>query len=61
MLLDRRGHEVAKLHAEIDRTTIPPSQMPLSLRRAVVAVEDADFYRHDGLDTKAVVRAAGPI
>jgi len=58
VLLDRRGHEVAKLHAEIDRTTIPPSQMPLSLRRAVVAVEDADFYRHDGLDTKAVVRAA---
>ncbi|HZN42467.1 MAG TPA: hypothetical protein VFC08_01945, partial [Actinomycetota bacterium] len=24
VLLDRRGHEVAKLHAEIDRTTIPP-------------------------------------
>ena len=58
VLLDRRGHEVAKLHAEIDRTTIPPSQMPRSLRRAVVAVEDADFYRHDGLDTGAVVRAA---
>src|SRR5262245_11827997 len=41
VLLDRRGHEVAKLHAEIDRTSIPASAMPRSLRRAVVAVEDA--------------------
>jgi penicillin-binding protein 1A len=58
VLLDRDGREVAKLHAEIDRTSIPPSQMPTSLRRAVVAVEDADFFRHDGLDPTAVVRAA---
>ena len=58
VLLDRDGREVAKLHAEIDRTSIPPSQMPTSLRRTVVAVEDADFFRHDGLDPTAVVRAA---
>jgi penicillin-binding protein 1A len=58
VLLDRDGREVAKLHAEIDRTAIPPSEMPTWLRRSVVAVEDADFYRHDGLDATAVVRAA---
>jgi penicillin-binding protein 1A len=58
MLLDRRGNEVAALHAEVDRVLIPFTQMPLSLRRAVVAVEDADFYRHDGLDKLAVMRAA---
>ena len=56
-LLDRRGNEVATLHAEIDRALIPFAQMPESLRRAVIAVEDADFYRHDGLDRMAVVRA----
>ena len=56
-LLDRRGNEVAKLHAEIDRELIPFAQMPESLRGAVIAVEDADFYRHDGLDRMAVVRA----
>ncbi len=56
-LLDRTGHEVAELHAGVDRVLIPFSQMPMSLRRAVVAVEDADFYRHDGLDLGSVVRA----
>jgi penicillin-binding protein 1A len=58
MLLDRHGNEVARLHADVDRVLIPFSQMPKSLRRAVVAVEDADFHGHDGLDTAAVARAA---
>jgi penicillin-binding protein 1A len=57
-LLDRDGHEVAELHAGVDRVLIPFAQMPMSLRRAVVAVEDADFYRHDGLDLAAVARAS---
>ena len=57
MLLDRHGNEVAELHADVDRESIPFAQMPESLRRAVIAVEDADFYRHDGLDRMAVVRA----
>jgi membrane peptidoglycan carboxypeptidase len=57
VLLDRNGNEVAELHAGVDRVLIPFSQMPESLREAVVAVEDADFYRHDGIDKTAVVRA----
>jgi penicillin-binding protein 1A len=58
VLLDREGHEVAKLHADVDRVLIPLAKMPTSLRQAVVAVEDADFYRHDGLDLTAVARAS---
>ena len=58
MLLDRDGNEVAKLHADVDRVLIPLTQMPMSLRRAVVAVEDADFYRHNGLDMTAIARAS---
>src|SRR6185436_7416003 len=54
VLLDRDGNEIAKLHADVDRVLIPLAQMPASLRNAVVAVEDADFYRHDGLDLTAV-------
>ena len=57
VLLDRDGEEIAKLHAGIDRTLIPLEQMPASLRDAVVAAEDADFYRHDGLDLSAIARA----
>ncbi len=57
-LLDRAGNEVAELHAGVDRVLIPFDQMPTSLRQAVVAVEDADFYRHDGLDLGSVARAS---
>ena len=57
VLLDRDGNEVAKLHAGVDRELIPLAQMPMPLRRAVVAVEDADYYRHDGLDMRAIARA----
>jgi penicillin-binding protein 1A len=57
LLLDRTGRPIAKLHAGIDRTLIDLDRMPVRLRRAVVAVEDADFYRHDGLDLSAVLRA----
>ena len=57
VLLDRNGNEIAKLHADVDRELIPFAQMPESLRRAVIAVEDADFYRHDGLDKLAMARA----
>jgi penicillin-binding protein 1A len=57
VLLDRYGTEIAKLHAGIDRTLISIHHMPVTLRRAVIAVEDADFYRHHGLDPKSVARA----
>ncbi len=57
MLLDRDGNQVAKLHAGVDRVLIPFAEMPKPLRDAVVAVEDADFYRHDGLDMLAIARA----
>jgi penicillin-binding protein 1A len=57
MLLDRDGKEVAALHAAVDREEIGFTDMPRSLVRAVVAVEDADFFRHDGLDPSAIVRA----
>ena len=57
VLLDREGHEIAKLHAGIDRTLIPFGEMPVTLRHAVVAAEDADFYRHGGLDLSAIARA----
>ena len=57
VLLDRSGNEVAELHAGVDRVLIPFSQMPESLREAVVAVEDANFYRHGGIDRMALVRA----
>ncbi len=39
------------------RTVVPFDQIPRILRNATVAVEDAGFYAHPGVDARAVVRA----
>lgn len=40
------------------RTVVPLDDMPLELRRAVVAIEDERFYKHHGVDPRGVARAA---
>ena len=57
-IYDRDGHQIATLHAAVDRTIIPLNQMPEQLRNAVISVEDQDFYNHPGVDVLGVVRAA---
>src|SRR5919197_2708741 len=57
-LYDRTGHLLMTLHGAIDRTPIPLSQMPRVLRRAVIAAEDADFYREGGVNIRSIFRAA---
>ncbi|PIU16565.1 hypothetical protein COT20_00225 [bacterium (Candidatus Gribaldobacteria) CG08_land_8_20_14_0_20_39_15] len=39
------------------RTFVPLSQISPLIQQAVVAAEDQNFYRHQGVDLKAVVRA----
>jgi penicillin-binding protein 1A len=39
------------------RTIIPFSKMPAHLIQALLAVEDANFYRHGGVDLKGITRA----
>ncbi|MFH1177859.1 MAG: PBP1A family penicillin-binding protein, partial [Acidobacteriota bacterium] len=39
------------------RIPLPPEQIPKVFREAVIAVEDASFYRHTGLDPRGIVRA----
>ena len=55
---DRDGELLTTFHGSVDRTIIPLRQMPPHLRNAVIAVEDARFYEHDGVDLKGTVRAA---
>ncbi|HET8526046.1 MAG TPA: transglycosylase domain-containing protein, partial [Actinomycetota bacterium] len=57
-IYDRDGHQIATLHAAVDRTIIPLSKMPEQLQHAVVSVEDQDFYSHPGIDVLGIVRAA---
>ena len=57
-ILDRQGQLITRLHGEIDRTSIPFSEMPKTLRQSVIAIEDKDFYNHGGISPIAIVRAA---
>ncbi len=55
---DRNGELLSTFHGSVDRTLIPLQQMPQHLRDAVLAVEDARFYQHGGVDIKGTIRAA---
>ncbi|HUG86366.1 MAG TPA: transglycosylase domain-containing protein, partial [Euzebya sp.] len=51
------GTVLAELHAEQDRDLVPLTAIPAVVREAVVAVEDARFYDHGGVDGRAIARA----
>ena len=40
------------------RSVVPLEDMPLALKRAVIAIEDERFYRHHGVDPRGIARAA---
>ena len=49
------GELVAEFFEE-RRTAIPPSEIPESLKRAILAAEDSHFYQHEGLDYLGIAR-----
>ncbi|MFC1595835.1 transglycosylase domain-containing protein [Candidatus Margulisiibacteriota bacterium] len=51
------GKILADLHLEENRVIIPGNKISRHLKKAVLAVEDGNFYDHFGLDIKAIVRA----
>jgi penicillin-binding protein 1A len=55
---DRNDELLSTIHGSVDRTLIPFRQMPQHLREAILAVEDARFYDHGGVDLKGTMRAA---
>ena len=55
-ILDRKGRLVGEVFTE-RRTLVPFKRMPRLLIRAVVAAEDADFFKHRGLDYLGMLRA----
>lgn len=48
---------LAELHLEENRVTIPLEQISPIIRKAVVAMEDENFYSHPGIDFRGIARA----
>ncbi|CAA9327337.1 MAG: Multimodular transpeptidase-transglycosylase [uncultured Frankineae bacterium] len=56
-MLAADGSLIAWLYAE-NRVRVSLADVPLTTRRAVIAIEDARFYEHRGVDVKGSLRAA---
>jgi penicillin-binding protein 1A len=55
-VLARDGSLLAELFVE-RRTLVPIDRIPRAMKVAALAAEDADFYRHEGLDYFGMLRA----
>lgn len=55
-LVDQNGTVITKLFVE-NREIVPISLVPKSVQNAFIAVEDARFYDHRGIDFRAIGRA----
>jgi penicillin-binding protein 1A len=51
------GSRLGFIQSDVLRRVIPWRDIPVNLRRATVAIEDERFYKHDGVDLNAIVRA----
>lgn len=49
-IYDRNGELLFDIFAEENRTAVPLEQIPLTLRQATIAIEDKDFYAHQGIN-----------
>ena len=55
---DIKGRLMTSLHGEANREIATLEQVSPHLKTAVVAIEDSNFYRHDGLNPYSIGRAA---
>lgn len=51
------GSNIATIDTELQRESVDSDQISDSLKKAVIATEDENFYKHKGVVPKAVVRA----
>ena len=57
-VLDAEGELIKEVSAVSERETIAFAKMPQYLPRAFVAVEDKNFFSHDGFDFRRIAKAA---
>lgn len=44
------------LHKDIKRTVIPSEEIGITVKNAAVAIEDSEFYNHNGIRIKSIIR-----
>lgn len=56
-IYDRNGALLYKIYKDQNRTIVPLEQIPLHVRLATLAIEDAEFYSHPGFSVRGILRA----
>lgn len=56
-IYDINGNLIANVHASENRVLVKINKIPQNLQNAFVAVEDARFYEHYGVDPRGILRA----
>jgi penicillin-binding protein 1A len=56
-ILASDGTVLAYLYGDQNRTIISSENVPVTLKHAIVAVEDQRFYQHSGVDFEGLIRA----
>ncbi|TSC67132.1 MAG: 1A family penicillin-binding protein, partial [Parcubacteria group bacterium Gr01-1014_73] len=57
-IFDRTGETLLyDIHENERRTVVPFTQISRNIKNATVAIEDASFYQHRGIEPKAILRA----
>lgn len=56
VVYDRDGNHIAQFSSERRQVT-PIHQIPINLKRSFLAIEDARFYEHFGIDLKSMARS----
>lgn len=55
-LLDRNGKLIYEIYADKRRTAVTLASIPDNLKKATLAIEDANFYKHGGFDFRGIIR-----
>jgi 1A family penicillin-binding protein len=57
-IYDRTGEIILfDVHGDINRTVVPYEDISDYVKFATIAIEDANFYNHNGIEIKSIVRA----
>ncbi len=57
IIYDRYGEPLYDIYKEQNRIPIELNEMPEYLKQATIAIEDKDFYKHQGFSLKGIFRA----
>ncbi len=56
-IFDRNGKLLYDIYGDQNRTLVPLSDVPQDLKNATIAIEDKNFYKHQGFDLLGILRS----